>query len=193
MATYLTYPLLEVRPQFSLSGGCHDEFVLVGNELVKRSKFDFSPLNDVLSNITFVCRTAAEMYAVRNHFQTVLGRYGAFWIPSWNNDYQRSAPVLSGATSFPLVGDYAQLGYQISTADIVRHVYIPSSGQAAKVLSILDNVITLGTALTQNLAATSHICNLYLGRMNSDSLRIEKAAGMWKLQFDFIELQPETP
>jgi hypothetical protein len=128
MATYLTYPLLEVRPQFSLSGGCHDEFVLVGNELVKRSKFDFSPLNDVLSNITFVCRTAAEMYAVRNHFQTVLVDMGHFGFHHGTMIISVLLPYYPGRHRFPC-RRLCPLGYQIRHADIVRHVYIPSSGK----------------------------------------------------------------
>ena len=83
----------------------------------------------------------AETWAVREWLYNRSGRYGLFWLPSWNNDFDVAAAI-DATDEFITIND---IGYA-DHVDIVRYAMITTTAGARHFFSILatNNELTPG-------------------------------------------------
>jgi len=196
---YRGYTVFERTPLADPKNNISNPYIFVGSDFKKQEKAAFASTNSAFE-WTYLARGKAEANTIRAFFEANKGRYGAFWLPSHKNDYTLTVSVIAGATQIVVKNAKRNFGLY----GLKRHIYIPSLGFAAKIISVTlsdgtlnsDEIITLDTALPSGISILSQpsIQSLFLVRFKSDEFTLSKRDKVYfQTTLGFVELQGETP
>lgn len=197
--TYRGYTLFDRTPLAEAKNNISNPYIYVGSDFKKQEKAAFAATNSAFE-WTYLARGKADANMLRSFFETNKGRYGAFWLPSYKNDYTLTVAAASGSNQLVVKNAKRNFGLY----GLKRHLHIPSLGFAAKIISVTlsdgtlnsDEVITLDTALPSTISTLSqpNIQSLFLVRLKSDEFTLTKRDKVYfQTTLGFVELQGETP
>ncbi|MFV0480533.1 MAG: hypothetical protein ACK5LP_00985 [Campylobacteraceae bacterium] len=188
--TYLGYEIFTKDPLIEAqSSSINNEYILIGKDYKKQSKYVYQPTQRGFV-WNFFLKDSADKANLRNFFISHFGRYRAFWLPSFKNDFeiifQTTQNSFTCKKAFRAEGFFNQK----------RHIYIPDFSFASKIDVITTNDETETVTLLNNLPNIigSNVMNLFLVRFDSDDFKIEAIGRKaFKVNLSFKEVQGETP
>lgn len=190
--TYLNFDIFNKKPLIEPQSHTIDNnYFLVGKEAKKQEKFSYESTVRAFS-WTYILNTLKDVKDIRDFFRKNYGRYGAFWLPSFKNDFEFINYDPQNINAFTCKG----ANRSISLFGVKRHIYIPSLNYASKISVITTENdtenISLSLALPTGITKDTKIMNLYFVRFISDEFKLENNQTVYKTTFGFIELQGES-
>lgn len=154
---------------------------------------------------SFILESEAEIAALRTFITgTAKGRYGAFWIPTFYQDYVLNTDIASANTSIIINhADYTNLMYPLGLWR--RHIAILYGGIPASLIPRKVSSTPSQTATTETLPLSSAVgvnlttaqvllSHLLLVRMESDEIAISHLSpSLATATFSVVELLAEYP
>lgn len=175
-------PLLDIQPEFSSAPtivGTRGTEVTQISEARRVSQFSGKHAVHTL-NHSFLFQSREEIQAFSDFFETVAGKWGAFWCPSWHGELNPTAGIANGATSIVITAvDYATV--YLSSAQqnrLGRYIFllhVDGTLHISKVLAATaGDTLTLQTAVPRAFALGDFIVGfLYYVRFGMDRLTLE--------------------
>lgn len=200
-ATYLGHPVFEYKVQANKSQGfIHPNYTLkdIGKHAVE-SWYDEADTH-INNSFKILAEGRADIWEILNFFDHRLGKWGAFWMPTWNRDLSASAAITTGQTLIN-VEDYEYDTLFAGNTVINRHLFIGLPDRSyicRKIVSATANTITLDAGIGWNIRATElqHTLFSFLNysRFGADRLELSFIRGnLARMNQTAVGLLKETP
>lgn len=198
MATFLTRPLLDIRPTFDqVKIGQLDDFTFdaTGQARATPWKITSGPRRTI--SYDFLFPTRAAMGAFRRFAGARSGRLDGFWLPVYLRDYELTQDQAAGDLTLTVkklglgsaLGSFAQFkALVLANWEAIEPYEIDSVMTSGE-----NEVITLTSGLVAGLDRSTKICGgLVYARFSDDALSYAfRDLGVSRLQVDFEELPAE--
>lgn len=202
--TYLTKSVWLIDPRDQIQEG-HESYARTSGEAwTPREFFSFGPSNVTLS-FPILMRTLDEQWEVEEHFRTVKGKEGMFWLPSFVGVIKAAADANAAAASIEIQDTLEEFGLK----GIKRHIWLPDVKEGYEISNPVGNVsnnidVDISPVLASNIKEGDELWGLYLMHFAIDRLRIESTDlyytdvdgtryNVKRAQLEFTESQSETP
>lgn len=175
-------PYWHERPDFSLQQDIFDYAPIVGYA------YDESPQDYATFSLGYdhLARSKAEIRELSDFFDTMCGRLGKFWFPSWDKDFELCNDI-DAEDTFIDVSEFDYEDYFLDNIGTGRYIFIYCTATqfyARKVLSVSEIALESGiTAMRLNLdqaigvpltqTQVKMVSFLYMGRFDIDELEWE--------------------
>jgi hypothetical protein len=200
LSIYLNYPVFDVEPNFAsqLSQSFdrpYDRLVFLGESFVE-SDYDETEFTIKMS---YLQKSKSELQQIIDFFDSVMGRWGNFWIPSWQADVMVTEPFLAEDREL-YIEDIEFSSYWLNTF-AGRHITIlfPDNTRVNRMVIgapsankiRLNNVI--GKSCGSSQLSRLLVSFLMFARLNQDEIEIEYESGEFgRLNLSFGTLFTES-
>ena len=181
--TYVTYPVFNVEPNYASSPESTIEvYPSLLKFLAKSVDYAYSVEGSIAIKTHNTFYTRADAYEVVKLFDECMGRWGEFWLPSWQDDVVLTDTFLNTDTVLE-VEDIEWSDYWKHNKTIGRFLYVllPNGTEIIrKILSAPSSTqLQVDTAMGTTITSLQNVisCFLYMVRFSIDELSLE-----WKNQ-----------
>lgn len=200
-ATYLGHPVFEYEVEADKRYGfIHPNLTLkdIGKHAVE-SWYDEDDTK-ITNDFNLLVQGRSNIWAVQDFFDHRLGKFGTFWMPSWNRDLTVTAAITTGQTLISVTDtEYDTLF--ASNAVINRHLFIglpDRSYVCRKIVAATATTITLDAAIGTPIREVEFQHTLFsfmnFSRFGADRLELDFIRGdLARIRQTAIGLVKETP
>jgi hypothetical protein len=190
--TYLGKQIFDKTPLIESQNTITNDYIEIGKEYKKQEKVTHKPTNREFQ-WSYIGNFALTR-ELRSFIRSNLGRYGAFWLPSFKSDFEFIGYDVNNVNQFTAKATNRTYG----TYNIKRHIYMPFLNFAAKITFVQDNgdgteTIALNSAVPSGITQDAVITYLFYVRFNQDDFTTTKKGMIYENRLSFVELQGETP
>jgi len=200
-ASYLGHPVFEYKVQANKNQGfVHPNITLkdIGKHAVE-SWYDEDDTN-INNSFNMLIQGRADIWEILNFFDHRLGKFGTFWMPSWNRDLTATAAITAGQLTIS-VADYEYDSLFAANEVINRHLFIglpDRSYVCRKILSATANTITLNAGIGEAIRETELQHTLFsfmaFSRFGGDRLELDFIRGnLVNISQNAVGLVKENP
>jgi len=198
--TYLGYDIFTPAPKSGLKFSTRHDYDLLKYYGKGTAYSWFNSADAILSlEAGYILNSKATIWDAITFFNNKMGRYGKFWVPTWNKDYKVTAAYSSTDTTITVDSNNAYVDY--ADTDIInKHVMImfPDKTRVYREIeSSTATTITLDAPIGKTEATSfgnTYISFLIFCRFDLDELKMEYInENIAEFELSFKGLLGETP